>query len=49
MAKKSKAKIVTKGNYACVVCGRGANGPVYCCGSSIIKPHLPKRMVKKRR
>lgn len=51
MAKKTEAKkapkTLSKGKYACVVCGRTGKGPVYCCGPSVIKPHLPKKMAKK--
>lgn len=53
MAKRRKAKAKAKapkavriGKYACVVCGRTSEGPVYCCGP-LSRLHLPKRMAKK--
>jgi rubrerythrin len=48
-AKKRLAapKVVRIGKYACVVCGRTAQGPVYCCGP-LSKLHLPKKMATKR-
>lgn len=54
MAKKRKAraakakapKAVMVGKYACVICGRTSEGPVYCCGP-LGRLHLPKKMVKK--
>jgi len=54
MAKKRKAraakakapKVVKIGKYACIICGRTAEGPVYCCGP-LSRLHLPKKMGKR--
>ena len=47
VAKAKAPKVVRIGKYACIVCGRTAEGPVYCCGP-LSGLHLPKKMNKKK-